>query len=140
MKQYPEEALAVEHFDADMNCAQSVFLAFAEAGGLDRDTALRLSSSFGGGLGGQGEVCGALSGAAMAAGLLFGGYTPGDAEGKAAHYDRIKRLGEGFRAEAGSLLCRDLKKEDPEQRKQVCSALVALAARLLAREKEESLQ
>lgn len=140
MKQYPEEILAIENFDRDMNCAQAVFLAFAEAEGLDRAAALRLSSSFGGGLGGLGEVCGALSGAAMAAGLLFGDYTPGDAEAKTAHYERVKELGEAFRAEAGSLLCRDLKREDPEERDRICTALVALAARLLAREKEEAQQ
>ena len=43
---------AVNNFKTGYNCAQSVFLAFAEDFGLDKGTALKLSSSFGGGGGG----------------------------------------------------------------------------------------
>jgi len=51
------------------NCAQSVFAAFSEDIGMDFETALKLSSSFGGGMGRLREVCGAVSGMFMIAGL-----------------------------------------------------------------------
>ena len=42
---------AYELFMAGYNCSQSVFAAFCDVTGVDEDTALRLSSSFGGGIG-----------------------------------------------------------------------------------------
>ena len=84
------EALARANFLEGYNCAQAVLLAFAEDAGLEKNTALRLASSFGGGVGGMREMCGALSGACMAAGLLFGYDSPDAKEEKAAHYARIR--------------------------------------------------
>ena len=52
---------AVEYFKQGYNCAQSVFLAYADRYGFDKDTALRVSSSFGGGMGRLREVCGAVT-------------------------------------------------------------------------------
>ena len=43
--------LALENFESGCNCCQAVLLAFAPECGLDRETALRLASSFGGGAG-----------------------------------------------------------------------------------------
>lgn len=126
------EKLALDYFDKGYNCAQSVFLAFAGQAGLDEATAAKLALSFGGGMGGMGEVCGALSGALMAAGLLLGGGAPLSPEAKEAHYALVKDLGEAFRQAQGSLLCRDLKPQDPALRDQVCGGCVSLAARLLA--------
>ena len=62
-------------------------LAFAPDAGLTEQQALRVASSFGGGIGGMREVCGAVSGMLMAAGLLYG-YEPGDRAGKSEHYAR----------------------------------------------------
>lgn len=76
------EEKAVENFQAGYNCAQSVFLAFAEDLGLEADFALRLASSFGGGMGRLREVCGGVSGILMAAGLLYGYTAPDDDEAK----------------------------------------------------------
>ena len=97
------EALARANFLEGYNCAQAVLLAFAEDAGLEKDTALRLASSFGGGVGGMREMCGALSGACMAAGLLFGYDSPDAKEEKAAHYARIRTIADAFRAEFGTI-------------------------------------
>ena len=40
--------LALKNFESGCNCSQAVLLAFAPECGLDRETALRLASSFGG--------------------------------------------------------------------------------------------
>lgn len=59
-------------FREGYNCAQSVVLAYAEEMGLEMKTAARLSSGFGGGVGGLRGVCGAVSGMAMVYGMLCG--------------------------------------------------------------------
>lgn len=53
------------------NCAQIVFSYFAEKNSLDINKALKISSAFGGGMG-KGDVCGAITGAYMALGLIYG--------------------------------------------------------------------
>ncbi len=50
------------------NCAQSVLVPFADALGIDEDTAFRMGANFGGGMK-MGSVCGALTGALMVLGL-----------------------------------------------------------------------
>ena len=67
MSRYGEEAKAL--FENGYNCSQAVFLVFCEQYGLSRETAARLASSFGGGMGRLREVCGAVSGMLMAIGL-----------------------------------------------------------------------
>ena len=57
--------LARQNFESGCNCCQAVLLAFAPECGLDRETALRLASSFGGGFGRMRELCGAVSGAGI---------------------------------------------------------------------------
>ena len=63
---------AKELFLQGYNCAQAVFIAFSDLTGYDVDDAARISSSFGGGMGRLREVCGAVSGAFMVAGCLYG--------------------------------------------------------------------
>ena len=102
-----EQAMA--YFKEGHNCTQSVFLAFLDLTGFDRKTVLRLASPFGGGIGRQREVCGAVSGMCLVAGALYGYDDLDDKEAKAAHYKMIQALCEEFRTRAGgSIICRDL--------------------------------
>lgn len=124
------------------NCAQAVLCAFEKEVGLDHKTAMMLSSSFGGGMGRMREVCGAVSGMFMVAGLLYGydEHSPQDA--KAEHYALIRDLAEQFKAKTGSILCRDLLDKQaivgglPEERTpeyyqtRPCAYLVGLAAEI----------
>ncbi len=67
-----------ENFLKGYNCAQSVIAAFADIYPSDDiDTLLRLSASFGGGMGRLRMTCGAASGMFMLAGLENGSATPG---------------------------------------------------------------
>ena len=76
-------ARAKELFHQGFNCSQSVFAACADLYGIeDEALALRLSASFGGGIGRMRQTCGAACGLFMLAGLENGSATPGDAEGK----------------------------------------------------------
>ena len=135
---------AMELFESGYNCAQAVVLAFSDLTELDEKTLARLASSFGGGMGRLREVCGAVSGMAMIAGLLYGyDGAEGGAE-KAEHYARIQRLAGRFSEKNGSVVCRELlgltkKADDPVPEKRTkeyyknrpCRELVGDAAEIL---------
>lgn len=99
---------AVIFFKSGYNCAQSVFLAFAEDYGLDKETALKLSSSFGGGMGRLREVCGAVASMFAIAGLKNGYTSPNNDELKAKHYELIQKLAERFKSKYNTIICREL--------------------------------
>lgn len=139
---------ARNNFQSGFNCPQSVVHAFDDvlvANGIDPDTALRLASPFGGGMGRLREVCGAVTGMFMLLGLLEGFSDPEEYDGKAALYEDAQRLAEEFRRRQGSILCRDLlglsegpSESAPEHRTQAyyesrpCAELCACAASLVA--------
>ena len=99
---------AVELFVSGANCAQAVLVAFADLCGLDKRTAYRLSAPFGGGLGRQREVCGAVSGMCMVLGFLYGYDDLSDAPAKAEHYRLVQELCGAFKQRFGSIVCREL--------------------------------
>ena len=106
MGNYSEKA--VEYFKSGYNCAQSVFLAFSEDFGLNKEIALKLSSSFGGGMGRLREVCGAVSSMFAIAGLKQGYISNNDDDTKTKHYEFIQILAEKFKSQTGSIICREL--------------------------------
>lgn len=102
-------ARAVELFKQGYNCAQAVFASCADIYGIeDEQLALRLSASFGGGIGRMRMVCGAASGMFMLAGLEKGSATPHDNEGKMANYAFVQQLAGDFKGKYGSLICAEL--------------------------------
>lgn len=127
-------AKATELHKAGYNCAQSVFAAYADLYDMDEETALKISTSFGGGLGGMRHVCGAVSGMAMILGLETGTATPRDREGKARNYEQVKFLSEEFENEHGSIVCGELlglKETDKDIRKKPCREYIEYCAKLL---------
>lgn len=136
--------LAKELFKKGYSCSQSIVLAFSDETGLDPKTALKVSSSFGGGMGRLREVCGAVSGMFLVAGILYGYSDPLDRIAKTEHYERIQALAMEFKDQNDSIVCRDLlglsfEKESPmpEERnedyykKRPCIELVGQAAEIL---------
>ena len=100
---------AVELFKNGYNCSQAVFASCADIYGItDEALALRLSASFGGGMGRMRMVCGAASGMFMLAGLHNGSATPHDNEGKMANYAFVQQLAGEFKGKYGSLICAEL--------------------------------
>ena len=141
---------AKELFEEGYNCSQAVIGAFCEELGVDFETAMKLSSSFGGGMGRMREVCGAVSGLFMAAGLKYGYNLPEDTVSKAAHYKLIQELAESFKEKNGSIICRELlgenaidgthipeKRTDTYYKKRPCSELVKDAALIFEEMLEE---
>lgn len=144
---------AQEYFKQGYNCAQSVILAFKDELGKSQEELAMLGSSFGGGLARMREVCGAVSGGALVLGLLFGYQEPKDVQGKKEHYALVQDFAAKFKAEVGSVVCRELlyggnfelshnppadwDKPDPAERtpgyykKRPCIELVGLAADII---------
>lgn len=100
---------AVDLFKQGFNCSQAVFASCADIYGItDEKLALRLSASFGGGMGRMRLVCGAASGMFMLAGLHNGSATPHDSEGKMANYAFVQQLAGEYKSRYGSLICAEL--------------------------------
>ena len=90
------------------NCAQAVFCAFTDLTGLDMDTAARLASSFGGGLGRLRQTCGTVSAAALVLGMLKGYADPKDPQAKKDHYALVREFARRFTEAEGAITCREL--------------------------------
>ncbi|MBQ4298390.1 MAG: C_GCAxxG_C_C family protein [Clostridia bacterium] len=103
----PRQKKALTLFFSGYNCAQAVFGALADLAGLGERDALRIASSFGGGMARQRETCGTVSAAALALGYLYG-YDQPDRELCRAHYALVSAFCNRFRAENGSLSCAEL--------------------------------
>ena len=133
---------AAELFCKDYNCAQAIMVAFCDVTGLETNAAARMASSFGGGMGRMREVCGAVSGMLMVAGILYGYDAQDDDAAKKAHYQLVQDLAGQFREAAGSIICREILKNPPSDpnptprteeyyRQRPCARLVILAAQIL---------
>ena len=133
---------AAELFLSGYNCAQAVAAAFSGELGLTERQAARMVSSFGGGMGRLREVCGAVSGMLFVLGTLYGYDDPGDDAAKKRLYGEVQELAEKFRAENGSIICRDLLEHPPADpnptprtaefyAQRPCARFVLTAARLM---------
>ena len=135
---------AAELFLQGYNCAQAITVAFCDITGLDAEFSARMASSFGGGMGRMREVCGAVSGMLMVAGLVYGYDRCGDDAGKKEHYALVQELAGQFRQEVGSIVCREILKNPPSDptpsprtaeyyAKRPCARMVDTAAQILDR-------
>ena len=104
---------AVRLFYEGYNCSQAVFCAFRDLTGLELDCAARLASPFGGGMGRLREVCGTMSGALLALGILKGYDNPENPEAKKEHYALVREFARRFEERYGALRCKELLKDVP---------------------------
>lgn len=105
------------------NCAQAVFIPFAEKKGLSSAQANAITANFGGGMR-AGLTCGAITGGLMALGL----YDAGDAEASTEFMRRMKSLHGGLSD------CRDLLREEvhgPAEKKPHCDGMVYEAVEIV---------
>ena len=97
-----------EFFRKGYNCSQSVFATFCQDFGMDLENGLKLSSSFGGGMGGLRQVCGAVTAMFMIAGLKYGYIDSQDINLKNQHYKLVQNLAKQFTDKFGSIICKEL--------------------------------
>lgn len=140
----PHAQRAMQLFLEGYNCTQAVFLAFSDKYDMDEKMALRLSSSFGGGMGRLREVCGAVSGMFLVAGMLYGYDDVKNTDLKKEHYARIQKLAAEFEKENGSIVCRKLlglsegkdspipsERTEEYYKKRPCIQLIGMAAAIM---------
>ncbi len=99
---------ALKCFKNGYFCSQAVLIAFCEDLGMDQQTALKVASGFGGGMGRMGEVCGAVTGAFIVLGLDAWTAEVPNPEEKNKVSARIREFSEIFKQRHGSILCKDL--------------------------------
>lgn len=132
---------AAQLFCQGYNCAQAVAVAFCDVTGLEPAQAAKMASPFGGGLGRQREVCGAVSGMCMIYGILYGYEVP-NADNQLEIYADVQAMCARFREKAGSIICRELLNNPPSDpaptprtaeyyAQRPCARLVLLAASIL---------
>jgi C_GCAxxG_C_C family probable redox protein len=131
---------ALELFDSGFNCSQAVIGTFCKQLGMDEELALKLTCGFGGGLR-CGEVCGAVSSAAMIIGLRYGQHVVNDKASKEKCYKITSDFMEEYQKRKGSILCRELLGYDvrdnerralfPGRQKEVCPKVIEAVVLLL---------
>ena len=100
--------LAVERFLSGYNCAQSVLYAYGPGLGLDAEMALKLATGLGGGMGGRGETCGAVTGGILALGLKYGRGAQDEKSVAQQAYQKTGELMAAFERMHGTCMCRAL--------------------------------
>lgn len=144
ISEHSRKEQAVEAFFGGCNCAQAVFVTYADLFGIDRQTAMNLTNSMGGGISRLREVCGTVSAIALLTGLAEGAVDPQDLQAREKIYGRTRELLSLFEEENGSLICRELlgkagremssmpSERTPEYyKKRPCAKYVASAAKIL---------
>ena len=132
---------AKDYFTGGYNCAQSVYMAYADLFNIDTKQAARIAAPLGAGMGRLREVCGACSAGFLVAGLAIPCDDPADMQAKKECYAMVQRLAGRFREQNGSIICRELlglgeTKEGPTPsprtaeyyKKRPCAELVYLSA------------
>ena len=142
------------------NCCQAVVLAYNDIFGLEDELAASLSSGFGGGMGRMREVCGAVSGMVMLAGMIRPASDPTVKDWRTANYALVQDMAGEFKKVNGSIVCKELlglvpmgscspaTKESPEPsdrtpeyyKKRPCEEMVGIAARMVGERILHSLQ
>jgi len=138
---------AIIFFEEGYNCSQAVFMAYSDLYGIEQETAAKLATSFGGGMGRLREVCGAVSGMFLVLGLQYPFINTKDKVSKNTNYKVVQRTANEFKSIMGSYICADLLKlkqklQSPESAERnedyykfrPCTRCVALAAEIVGKE------
>lgn len=122
---------ALDYTRQGYNCAQAVACAYCDLFGVDRETAYRLAEGFGAGMGGLREVCGAVSGMTMLAGMKCSNGRLDGPRSKNTTYEMARRLGEEFQRKNGSIRCADLLGGGGRPKLRSCEGCIEDAARIV---------
>jgi C_GCAxxG_C_C family probable redox protein len=102
---FVEEAL--RYFKEGYNCAQSVLLTLQKYWKVECLLEPKVVSTFGGGIGRRGSVCGALTGGITAIGLKYGTNKPISSEREQGYLLSLKFYNQ-FEEKCGGVMCCDL--------------------------------
>ena len=87
---------------------QGIVATYGDLFGISQETALRLGCGFSGGIGLTGEVCGMVAGAVILLGMKHGPKTVRQRDEYESTVELAKQFVKDFKAEHGSVACRDI--------------------------------
>ena len=126
-------SLAIEYHDKGYNCCQSVCCAFKDKVDLGEETLFRITEGLGLGMGCMEGTCGAISAAAVLAGLKHSTANTEKPNSKAVTYKASKACLTAFKEQHGTVICRELKGLDTPDKKPIrsCPDCIRDAARII---------
>ena len=117
------------------NCCQAVACVFAEETGMDESLLYKIGEGFGAGMGTTLGVCGAISGAAMIAGLMHSDGNTGHAGLTKAKTTRIAGIMQRrFAEEAKALICKEIKTGNNGKAFTSCDDCIRIAVKIAEEE------
>lgn len=126
---------AVKYHREGYNCCQSVACVFADAVGVDESLIYRMGEGFGAGMGTAKGVCGAISGAAMIAGLVHSdGNISDPGQTKKITTRAAGNMQRKFVEQAKRLYCIDIKTGNNGQMFTSCDDCIRIGVRLVEEE------
>jgi len=127
--------MAVAKHRNGYNCCQAVACVFADEVGIDESLLYKMGEGFGGGMGTAQGVCGAISGAAMIAGLV---YSDGNTEQAGLTKAKTTRaagiMQKKFIERAKRLICRDIKTGNEGKAFTSCADCIRIATEIVEEE------
>lgn len=110
MESMKEKSISL--FNERYNCCQAIFLPYSQLFNINKETALKMSSGFGGGIAKMGETCGAINAAVMILGLKYGFSDITDKDKKEKLNEIIRNFINDFKNSHKNIYCRNLLTED----------------------------
>ena len=114
---------AVEKKHNGYNCAQALACSFCDEAHMDEETLFNLTQGFGAGLGTMDGTCGAISGAAVVAGLIN--------QNRMGTSQSVRSVMNQFKQQNGSVICKDLKGVETGKMLRSCDDCVRDAVKFL---------
>jgi C_GCAxxG_C_C family probable redox protein len=99
---------ALSMFEEGFVCSQALLATYGDRFGLDRDIALKVSASFGGGMCRMGDTCGAVTGGLMVIGMKYGNVEAKDKKAREKTYEMARQFVREFENRNGTIDCKTL--------------------------------
>ena len=99
---------ASKRFTEGYRCSEAILASYGGRVGLNHDLAMKIGCAFGGGLGSQGDVCGAITASIIILGLKHGRTDKNDSERRIKTDSQVQKFLKKFKAKNKHIRCNDL--------------------------------
>lgn len=120
-----------EKHKSGYNCAQAVACAYCDLVGIDEETMFRMTEGLGLGMGGMEGTCGAISAAAVLAGLKISTANLEKPNSKGTSYKAAKACIAAFKEKNSTIVCRELKGVDTGKVLRACPDCICDAVAII---------
>ena len=121
----------IERHNKGYNCAQAVACTYCDLVGMDEETMFKATEALGLGMGGMEGTCGALSAAAVLAGLKISTADLEKPNSKGTSYKAAKACIAAFKEKNSTIVCRELKGVDTGKVLRACPDCICDAVAII---------